>query len=96
MRGGSLFLVFFILFTAASLAVPAPLFPGNMVAVWFKLPSTNYQMIISAMTNGVMYGLIVWLVFVLATRNLDESGVADEKNAKNRRKNYSKRRDLQR
>jgi mannitol-specific phosphotransferase system IIBC component len=87
MRGGPLFIAFFILFSVASLAVPAPMFPGNMVTVWFKLPSTTYQTVISAVTNGVIYGMIVWLVFVLATRNIDKSGVADVKSSKNNRKN---------
>lgn len=96
MRGGSLFLAFFALFTVASVAVPVPLFPGDMMQVWFRLPSTTYQPIISAVTNGIMYGLVVWLVFVLATRNLDESSVADTKSGKNRRKSNGKRRDLQR
>jgi len=94
LRGGAVFLAFFALFTLASLAVPVPLFPGNMVHVWFGLPSTNYAPFINAVVNGVTYGLVVWLVFVLATKKLDESGVADYKGKKRRNQSDNKRRTL--
>jgi len=80
-------LAFFLLFTIASLAVPVPMFPGNLVAVWvlrFGLPSTVFVSYISALANGLTYGFIIWLVFVLATRKLDESGVSDYKVSKHR------------
>jgi hypothetical protein len=72
LRGGAIFLVFFALFTVASFAVPVPLFPGNVVPVWLSLPSPDYASLVSAVVNGITYGLVVWLVFVLATRKLDE------------------------
>jgi len=92
LRGGAVFMAFFVLFTLASLAVPVPLFPGNIVSTWFSLPSTNYVSLFSAITNGVTYGLVVWLVFVLATRKLDESGVADYKTKKGHNQRNNKRR----
>jgi len=92
MRGGAVFLAFFTLFTLASLAVPVPLFPGNMVHAWFSLPLTQYASLISALANGVTYGLIVWLVFVLATKRLDESGVSNYKDRKSRNQGRNKRR----
>lgn len=94
MRGGLVFLTFFILFTLASLAVPVPLFPGSMVQAWSGLPSTDFASLISAVSNGITYGLIVWLVFVLATRKLDESGVADYKDKKRRDRRSNKKRVL--
>jgi len=94
LRGGAVFLAFFALFTLASLAVPVPLFPGNMVLVWFSLPQTDYASFISAVANGVTYGLVVWLVFVLATRKLDESGVADYKGRKGQAQRGNKRRPI--
>jgi len=94
MRGGAVFLAFFILFTLASLAVPVPLFPGNIISVWFGLPSTEYMSLVSAVINGVTYGLVVWLVFVLATRKLDESGVADYERRKGRSQRSNKRNTL--
>lgn len=87
LRGGPVFLAFFLLFTIASIAVPVPMFPGNLVAAWvlqFDLELTGFVSYISALANGLMYGFVIWLVFVLATRKLDESGVSDYKAGKRR------------
>ncbi len=92
MRGGAVFLAFFILFTLASLAVPAPLFPGSFIPTLFSLPIDTYAPLISAITNGITYGLVVWLVFVLVTRRLDESGVSDYKGKKRRNQGDSRKR----
>lgn len=94
MRGGAVFLAFLLLFTLASLAVPVPLFPGNMIPVWLGLSSTDYASLISAVANGITYSMVVWLVFVLATRKLDESGVADQKSGKSRNQRNTKRRTI--
>lgn len=92
MRGGAVFLSFFILFTLASLAVPVPLFPGNIFPGWFGLTSGTYTSLFSAVINGFTYGLVVWLVFIVATRKLDESGVADVEKAKSRNQRNNRRR----
>lgn len=92
MRGGAVFLSFFIVFTLASIAVPVPLFPGNMFPGWFGLYSDTYASLFSAVVNGITYGLIVWLVFILATRRLDESGVAGYEKKKSRSHRNNKRR----
>lgn len=92
MRGGAVFLSFFILFTLASLAVPVPLFPGNLFPAWFGVSSAYYGSLFSAVVNGVTYGFLVWLVFVVATRGLDESGVASYDGKKSRSRDGNKRR----
>ena len=92
MRGGAVFLAFFLLFTLASLAIPAPLFPGSMIHTWFGLTIDNYAPVISALTNGITYGLVVWLVFFLVTRRLDDSGVSDYRNRKGRTGQNSRKR----
>jgi len=92
LRGGAVFFAFFILFTVASLAVPAPLFPGNMFPMWFGVSSSLYASLFSAVVNGITYGLFVWLVFILATRRLDESGVAGHEGKKERNQRNNKRR----
>lgn len=92
MRGGAVFLAFFILFTLASLAVPVPLFPGNMFPTWVGVSSATYASLLSAIINGITYGTLVWLVFILATRRLDESGVASYEKKKDREQRNSKRR----
>jgi len=91
-RGGAVFLAFFLLFTLASLAVPVPLFPGSIIHTLFGLTVDSYAPFVSALANGITYGLIVWLVFFLATRRLDESGVSDYKNRKGRSQRGNKKR----
>jgi hypothetical protein len=95
MRGGAVFLAFFSLFTLASMAVPVPLFPGSLIHALFSLPET-YLPLISAITNGITYGLVVWLVFFLATRRLDESGVSDYKSRKGQNQRDNKKRTTRR
>jgi len=95
MRGGAVFLAFFSLFTLASMAVPVPLFPGSLIYALFSLPET-YLPLISAITNGITYGLVVWLVFFLATRRLDESGVSDYKSRKGQNQRDNKKRTTRR
>jgi len=93
LRGGAVFLSFFILFTLASIAVPVPLFPGNMFPAWFGLAASDtYTSLFSAVVNGITYGMIIWLVFILATRRLDESGVAGYEKGKGRNQRNNKRR----
>jgi hypothetical protein len=67
-----------------------------MLYVWFSLPLADYASLIGAVVNGLAYGLVVWLVFVLATRKLDESGVADYESKKRRDARNSKRRSVKR
>ncbi|MGD8506936.1 MAG: hypothetical protein PVF15_09790 [Candidatus Bathyarchaeota archaeon] len=89
MRGGAIFLVFFILFTAATLAVPIPLFPGNVMhSVFSSLSVSLYAPLLDAVANGLFYGFIVWLVFFLVSKRLEEPEVAivKKKEKRNRRK----------
>jgi len=67
MRAGAIFLAFFLLFTCASIAVPVPMFPGNMVQKWLSVPY------ISAVVNGLTYGLITWIVFLFVNRKIEKS-----------------------
>lgn len=92
MRGGAVFLAFFSLFTLASLAVPVPLFPGNMIQILFGSMIGSTAPFISAITNGITYGLFVWLVFFLATRKLDESTVSDYRGKKSNNQRSNRKR----
>jgi len=76
MHGGPVFLAFFVLFAAASYAVPVPLFPGSYVPLLgiVDIPSA-YASLVSAMVNGLVYGAVVWLVFMFASRRLEEPKV---------------------
>jgi len=84
MRGGTIFLIFFVLFSAASYAIPVPLFPGNMVLSWFTSVPAVYASLINAVVNGIVYGCIVWLVFILVIRKFEEPKVTDTMNKKSR------------
>jgi len=82
MRGGVIFLIFFVLFGVASYAVPTPLFPGSVVPSWFKTVPTAYAPLMGAVVNGIVYGSVVWLVFVLISRKFEEPKVSDAKGKK--------------
>jgi len=93
MRGGAIFLAFFLVFGVASYAVPVPLFPGNVVLSWFNTVPTLYAPLIGAVVNGLIYGFVVWLVFVLLSRKFEEPKVT---NARGKRLRNAKRRDMNR
>jgi hypothetical protein len=71
-KAGQIFIAFFLLFTAASIAVPIPLFPGNVIAALVQFPLSQYLIYIEAITNGITYGLITWLIFFLVAKKLEE------------------------
>lgn len=79
MRGGAILLTFFTLFAVASYAVPIPLFPGNLVSVLGVNVPAMYVPLVSAIVNGLVYGVVVWLVFVLISRRFEEPKVNDVK-----------------
>lgn len=49
------------------------MFPGNMIYKWFEMLSTSYVFYISAIINGVTYGLVAWIVYVLASKRIEKS-----------------------
>jgi len=67
MRAGAIFVAFFLLFTCASIAVPVPLFPGNIVQMWLDVPYIN------AIVNGLTYAFITWIVFFFVNRRIEKS-----------------------
>jgi hypothetical protein len=73
MRATAIFFIFFILFTAASIAVPIPLFPGNMVPKLLEMPVSEYIAYLEALTNGLTYGFVTWIVFFVVDKKLENS-----------------------
>jgi hypothetical protein len=76
MRATPIFFAFFLLFTLASLAVPIPLFPGSAITVLIQNPIsaiTEYLVYIAALTNGLIYGIVVWVVFFFVDKKLEKS-----------------------
>ena len=73
MRATPIFFAFFLLFTAASIAVPISLFPGNLITTFFEIQFLEYIIFIEAITNGLTYGFVTWLVFFLVDKKLEKS-----------------------
>lgn len=72
MRGALILMVFFLIFTSASLLIPTPMFPGNIFCTLIGESVVEYAEYLSAVFNGVFYGVILWLVFVVVSRKLEE------------------------
>lgn len=72
MRGAIILIVFFALFTAASLLIPTPMFPGNMLVTLIGGELSRYPVYVSAFFNGVLYGVVLWLIFIAVSRRLGQ------------------------
>lgn len=74
MKGALVFLAAFLLFLAVTLAY-ADLPPGKQIFDALNVPSTDYQLLgipiatlIKAIFNGIIYGVIIWLIYSLIVR----------------------------
>jgi len=72
MRGTLILLVFFSTFTVASLLIPSPMFPGSLLLALVGGALSVYAQYISAVLNGVVYGVVLWIVFVALSRRLEQ------------------------
>jgi hypothetical protein len=70
MKGTVILVVFFSTFTAASILLPSPMFPGNVLCTMLGDSVKEYTTYLSAVFNGVFYGAIMWLAFVAISRRL--------------------------
>lgn len=73
MRAAAIFVAFFLLFTLASISVPVPMFPGNMIHRWFGIPVSAHTPYIEAVANGLVYGFVTWMVFFMVNRKMDKA-----------------------
>jgi len=71
MKGLLILSVFFLMFSAASLLIPSPMFPGSFVCLLIGSAISEYAGYVSALFNGVFYGVVLWLVFVAINRRLE-------------------------
>jgi hypothetical protein len=69
---GLIISAFFSLFTVASLLIPVPMFPGSWFCALIGQGVQDYVSILSAVFNGMFYGVILWLVFIGISRKLEE------------------------
>jgi hypothetical protein len=72
MKGAPILIVFFLLFLAASLLIPSPIFPGNIICTFIGKIADEYLKFVSAVFNGIFYGAILWLVFVAVSRRFEK------------------------
>ena len=75
MRATAIFLSFFLLFTAASIAVPIPLFPGNMIYSILEMTTPEFTLVLGALANGLTYGLVTWIIFYLVDKRMEKAVV---------------------
>ncbi len=71
MKGIWILIVFFSIFLLASLLIPSPMFPGNVICTLFGGAASKYSSYLSAVFNGIFYGAILWLIFVVISRRLE-------------------------
>ncbi|MDH5459872.1 MAG: hypothetical protein OEW71_02400 [Candidatus Bathyarchaeota archaeon] len=72
MRGALILIAFFLLFASASLLIPSPMFPGNFFCALIGETISEYAGYLSAVFNGVFYSTILWLVFIVISKRLEE------------------------
>ncbi len=72
MKGAIILLVFFALFAAASLLIPSPMFPGNVLCGLIGGIVLDDVRYFSALLNGVLYGGTLWLLFTGLSRRLTQ------------------------
>ncbi len=65
--------MFFAIFLVSSLAIPSPLFPGNIVCFLLKIADVRQFSVVSAVANGVFYGFIAWFVFSVSFKWIERS-----------------------
>jgi hypothetical protein len=72
LRGAIVFLVVFLLFVVITLAYPT-LPPGPAIYNMLNVPTTDYPVLgipattlVIAIFNGVVYGVIAWIIFSIA------------------------------
>ena len=59
------------MFTFASLLIPSPMFPGTFFCALIGESVSEYAGYLSAVFNGLFYGVILWLVFTVISRGLE-------------------------
>ena len=72
MIGAIVFVIGFVLFLLISFVTPLP--PGSMVVEQFipDAMGTSYEALVTGIINGLIYGIIIWLVFTIAKMIYDK------------------------
>jgi hypothetical protein len=72
MKSGHILIAFFAIFTAASIIIPSPLFPGSWFCSLLGQGAQEYVRVLSAMFNGAFYGGIIGLLFFGLGKKLEQ------------------------
>jgi hypothetical protein len=59
------------MFILASLLIPSPMFPGTFFCALIGESVSKYTEYLSAVFNGLFYGVILWIVFTVISRRLE-------------------------
>ena len=71
MKGTIILVVFFVLFTGMSMLIPSPMFPGNVLCTLIGGAAVTYGTYVSAFFNGVLYSVVLWVVFTSISRRFE-------------------------
>lgn len=71
MRGTVILIFFFLIFLVTSLLTPS-MFPGNLICVLLGASLSQYAGLVSAFLNGAFYAVVIWILFVILSRKLEE------------------------
>ena len=63
MIGAVVFIIVFVLLTLISIAVPSIPPAETIIANWLGISAPGYDVYITAIVNGAIYGVIVWAAF---------------------------------
>lgn len=78
LKGALFFVVFFLIFATAVYFIPTPMFPGDIILNLANASTLPQATFLSALINGITYGLIAWAVFAVAMRKI---GAAKSRNS---------------
>jgi len=70
LKSSSFFFAFFLIFTTAVYFIPTPMFPSDAILNLAKASATPATAFLSALIDGITYGLIAWAVFAIAMRKI--------------------------
>ncbi len=75
LRGAIIFIVAFLIFLIATIAYPS-IPPGKMIYDAVVEAETDYEVLgipatslIAAIFNGIIYGIVIWLIYTLAEKS---------------------------
>jgi len=71
MFGTIIFIIFFAIFTTASILLPVQFFPGSLLENLTIIPQ-EYKQYVSAIANGLIYSTIIWLISLAINKKIKE------------------------